>query len=97
MTSSSTPPPADPAAPAQGQQPPQGAPPTGQPGWQPGWQQHHRDERRGGIVGGVILVLLGLAFLAQEFIPNLDIGRFWPLILVVIGGALLLSSVRRGA
>ncbi len=101
MTSPSTPPPADPTAPAQGQQPPQG-PPAGQagwqPGWQPGWQQHrHHDERRGAIVGGLVLVLLGLAFLAQEFVPDLDIGRFWPVILVVIGAALILSSVRRSA
>ena len=97
MTSPSTPPPADPAAPAQGQLPPQGPPPGGQPGWQPGWQPRHHDERRGAIVGGLVLVFLGLAFLAQEFFPDLDIGRFWPLILIIIGAALLLSSVRRGA
>ena len=102
MTSPSTPPPADPSAPAPGQMPPQGSPPAGQAGWQPGWEQRHHhdhdhDERRGAIVGGVFLVLLGLAFLAQELIPDLDIGRFWPVILVVIGGALILSSIRRSA
>ncbi len=101
MTSPNTPPPADPAAPAQGQQPLQGPPASQagwQPGWQPGWQQHrHYDERRGAIVGGLILVLLGLAFLAQELVPDLDIGRFWPVILVVIGAALILSSFRRSA
>ena len=48
-------------------------------------------------MGGLVLVLLGLAFLAQEFVPDLDIGRFWPVILVVIGAALILSSVRRSA
>ena len=100
MTSPSTPPPTDPAAPAQGQQPPQGPPTYGQAGWQPGWEQrrhHHDDERRGAIVGGVFLVLLGLAFLAQEFVPDLDIGRFWPVILVVIGAALIFTSIRRAA
>jgi len=95
MTSPNTPPPADPAAPAQGPLPAGQA--GWQPGWQPGWHEHHRDERRGAIIGGLVLVLLGLAFLVQEFVPNVDIGRFWPLILIVIGAALLLSSVRRRA
>ncbi|HTS14403.1 MAG TPA: DUF5668 domain-containing protein [Candidatus Sulfotelmatobacter sp.] len=45
----------------------------------------------------MILILLGLAFLAQEFVPDLDLGRLWPVILVVIGGALVVSSFRRGA
>ncbi len=92
MTSPSAPPPPDPS---------QGQPPAGSaPPWQPGWQgrhHHDHDERRGAVIGGVVLVLLGLAFLAQELVPDLDIGRFWPVILIVIGAALLLSSVRRGA
>ena len=101
MTSPSTPPPpTDPAAPGQGQQGPPPNTPTGwQPGWQPGYRRHDHshDERRGAIAGGVILILLGLAFLAQEFVPDLDVGRFWPVILVVIGAALVVSSFRRGA
>lgn len=90
MTSPTATPPPDPS---------QGQPPAGSPpGWQPGWQgRHHHDERRGAVIGGLVLVLLGLAFLAQEFVPDLDIGRFWPVILIVIGAALLVSSVRRGA
>ncbi|MFI5261834.1 MAG: LiaI-LiaF-like domain-containing protein [Candidatus Limnocylindrales bacterium] len=79
------------AAPAAGGSPGQPAP------WQPGWHDHHRDDRRGAIVGGVFLVFLGVVFLLQELVPDLDIGRFWPLILVVIGALLIASSVRRGA
>jgi len=101
MTSPTTPPPpTDPAAPGQGQQaPPSAATPGWQPGWQPAYRRHDhsRDERRGAVIGGVILILLGLAFLAQEFVPDLDLGRLWPVILVVIGGALVVSSFRRGA
>ncbi|HXX60053.1 MAG TPA: DUF5668 domain-containing protein [Candidatus Sulfotelmatobacter sp.] len=98
-TTPTSPPPADPAAPAVGPQPPQGPPTYGQAGWQPGWQprHHHDNERRGAIVGGLFLVLLGLAFLAQELVPDLDIGRFWPVILVIIGAALIASSFRRSA
>ena len=37
------------------------------------------------MLGGVILIVLGLIFLANQFIPGIDIGRLWPLILVAIG------------
>ncbi len=75
---------------------PPGPPPaTAQPGWGQGWDHRHRDDRRGAIIGGVVLVLLGAAFLAQEFVPDLDIGRFWPVILIVIGILVLASAVRR--
>ena len=41
--------------------------------------------------GAVILIGLGLMFLLQNFdmIPNFDIGNFWPLLLIVIGIAML--------
>ena len=96
-TTPTSPPPSDTTAPAQGQQAPPGGS-AGQPGWQPGWQpRHQHGERVGAIVGGLFLVLLGLAFLAQELVPDLDIGRFWPVILVIIGAALIISSFRRSA
>ena len=104
MTSPTATPPPDPGADPPGAQPPPAAPPgTDPPGWQPGGQPgwgyrgRHRDERRGAIVGGVILVLIGAAFLVQEFVPDVDVGRFWPVILIVVGGALIISSVRRAA
>lgn len=45
----------------------------------------YREMRRGGVLGGVILILVGLIFLANQFIPGIDIGRLWPLILIAIG------------
>jgi hypothetical protein len=49
-----------------------------------------RDARRGGVMGGVILILLGGIFLVGEFLPGIDIGRLWPLILVAIGIGIIL-------
>lgn len=49
-----------------------------------------REARRGGIMGGVILILLGGIFLVSEFVPGIDIGRLWPLILVAIGIGIIL-------
>jgi phage shock protein C len=55
---------------------------------------------RGGMSGGMILggflVLLGLFFLAREYLPNIDFDWFWPLVLVGVGVALLASSMGRG-
>jgi phage shock protein C len=55
---------------------------------------------RGGMAGGAILggflILLGLFFLAREYLPNIDFDWFWPLLLVVLGVVLLVSAVGRG-
>jgi phage shock protein C len=48
---------------------------------------------RGPIIGGVILILLGGFFLLRQFIPAIDLGTWWPLILVAIGALLVIMSV----
>jgi phage shock protein C len=58
-----------------------------------------RAERGGmpvGIILGGFLVLLGVFFLAREYLPSIDFDWFWPLVLVGIGVALLASSMGRG-
>ncbi|MGE5392674.1 MAG: PspC domain-containing protein [Candidatus Saccharibacteria bacterium] len=45
--------------------------------------------RRRGILPGVILVALGLIFLVSNFVPQYDMGKLWPILLVVVGVALL--------
>lgn len=55
-----------------------------------------RRDGRGALVAGIILVLLGAYFLLRMYFPELDLGAFWPLILVAIGVALILGSFRRG-
>lgn len=37
-----------------------------------------------GITGGVVLVVLGVAFLIDQF-WDIDIWKFWPVILIVVG------------
>ncbi len=63
--------------------PPMKPPPAGAqtpPPWEP-----RRHRRGGGLVGGIVLIVLGLIFLAQQFYPGIDIGRLWPVILIIIG------------
>jgi phage shock protein C len=49
---------------------------------------------RGSVVGGVILIVLGLLFLGENFLPHFYFRDWWPLILVVIGIGLIVKSVR---
>lgn len=51
-----------------------------------------KKENKNGLIGGVILIALGLIFLANKFIPNIDFGDLWPLVLVVLGGVLIATS-----
>lgn len=51
-----------------------------------------REKRR--TIAGFILLGLGLIFLADNFIPRIRIGDFWPLILVLAGIAILVNAKR---
>jgi phage shock protein PspC (stress-responsive transcriptional regulator) len=56
---------------------------------------HGNMERRhkGSLIGALVLITLGVLFLADEFIPHINFGDLWPIILIVIGIGLLLNSV----
>jgi hypothetical protein len=46
----------------------------------------------GSLIGGLVLVVLGLLFLGNNLLPDFRFGDYWPVILIVIGGALLWKS-----
>jgi hypothetical protein len=46
---------------------------------------------RSAAAGGSIVPGLGLAFLAALFLFDLEIGRLWPVLLIVAGAGLLVS------
>lgn len=54
-----------------------------------------RDEGRTGLLIGGGLVLIGLWFLAREFLPRIDWGFVWPLVLVGVGILIVVSARRR--
>lgn len=59
--------------------------------------QPHRTERRSGSgsrIFGLILIGLGLYFLAREYLPGVDFDRLWPLRLVMLGVILLYGAIR---
>ena len=68
----------------------------------PGTVRSRRDDpgRTGTIIFGLILVAVGLWFFADQTLglemPRLRISELWPVVLILIGGWVLLSSMRRG-
>jgi phage shock protein C len=62
--------------------------PTQQQYYQAMTEQKHK---RSSILG-IILVVIGLLFLLDNFIPRIHFGDFWPLLLVAVGVGLLLNA-----
>ncbi len=52
--------------------------------------------RKSAIVGGIILILLGLLFLASEIFPGIFSFWSWPFILVTIGLVFLIWAILSG-
>lgn len=49
---------------------------------------------RGEQVFGLILLFVGLIFLTQMFVPWLSFGKFWPMILIIIG-LIMIANIRK--
>ena len=55
-----------------------------------------RRERAGGaVLIGVVLVVIGAWLLLQRFLPEIDAEFVWPILLVLLGGALVIGALRR--
>jgi hypothetical protein len=49
--------------------------------------------KRASLAGG-ILIVLGSLFLLREFMPYLNLHRYWPVILIIIGLVFILQGLR---
>jgi phage shock protein PspC (stress-responsive transcriptional regulator) len=56
---------------------------------------YHRHKHNGSFTGGLILIVIGGLFLADNYLPHFSFSDTWPLILVAIGVGLILNSIRR--
>jgi phage shock protein PspC (stress-responsive transcriptional regulator) len=52
--------------------------------------EDHKHKRKNFF--GALLIIIGVLFLADNFLPRFDFGDYWPLILIAIGAALILNS-----
>jgi len=55
-------------------------------------KENKKDKRN--ITGALILFGIGIFFLLENYVDTFDIGKFWPVILIVI--ALVMIFRRRG-
>lgn len=51
-------------------------------------------KRNGNVVVGLIVLLLGLLLLAQNFIPGFEFAKLWPLLLIAFGIIIIANSSR---
>jgi len=56
------------------------------------WSHEHRGPGSGAIVFGLILVIIGAAFLINQFVPSIDMGVLWPAAAIVLGAVLLVAA-----
>jgi phage shock protein C len=49
----------------------------------------------GRLIFGLVLIALGAYFLLRSYLPEIAWDRFWPVLLVLAGAALLVGSLRR--
>ncbi len=52
-------------------------------------------KQHGGVLGGLVLIVLGGLFLADNYLPHFSFSDTWPLILIAIGIGMIFNSVRR--
>ncbi len=58
-------------------------------------REYEYRKRNGSLTGGIVLIVLGALFLANNYLPHFDFSATWPLILVAIGVALILKSAHK--
>ena len=55
-------------------------------------KEEEKEDRHGLIIGGLIVLGIGVVFLLGNLRIIPDVGEMWPLILVVVGIALLVGA-----
>lgn len=55
-----------------------------------------RKKVEGSLIGGVILIVIGSLFLIEKFIPRINFGDLWPVVLIAIGLILIFGSIPKG-
>jgi phage shock protein C len=54
--------------------------------------QKFKKKDDGSLIAGLILITLGVIFLVIRYVPRIDFGDLWPVILIVIGIVLLRNA-----
>lgn len=54
---------------------------------------HIKKRNDGALIIGLILIAIGMIFLADRLLPTIHLNDFWPVVIIVAGLALIFSSV----
>lgn len=71
------------------------AAPAPNPGWAPPPPAPRVGSANAGLWVGLGLILLGVWFLAREYLPDINWAFVWPLAIVAVGVLILVSATRR--
>lgn len=55
----------------------------------------YKPKNDGSLIAGILLITIGGMFLISRFIPNIDFGDLWPVILIVVGIIIIAGAVRK--
>lgn len=55
-------------------------------------QKNEKRNYHGNLTAGIILITLGILFLIDRFVPQINFGDLWPVILIVIGITILMRN-----
>ena len=50
---------------------------------------------RGNAIAGIVLIVIGGLFLADNFLPHVHFGDYWPVILIMLGAGILSKSSKQ--
>jgi uncharacterized membrane protein HdeD (DUF308 family) len=56
-------------------------------------KEEEKEDRHGMVIGGIIVLGIGIIFLLSNLHILPHVGTMWPLILVVVGIALLIGAI----
>jgi len=54
--------------------------------------EYEKKKHDGNLIAGIILITLGAMFLISRFIPRIDFGDLWPVLLIVAGVLIMKNS-----
>lgn len=60
----------------------------------PTYPDYKKNKNEGSLIAGIILITLGGMFLVDRFIPRIDFGDLWPILLIVMGVIIIFSNSR---
>ena len=58
-------------------------------------EARQKKKMEGSLIGGAILIVLGSIFLIEKFIPRIDFGDLWPILLISLGLILIFGNLPR--